>query len=110
MNKSREENNAYWTKHKNAWEGSGLSQSSYSKQEGLCIRTFNYHVRKLNNQSTKQEFKFIEAPLGILGKRVEKEERVSLRVELPNGVAIVLELSAALPLSQVIAVAGALRC
>ena len=108
MSKSRVDE-SYWIKHKVAWESSGLSQRSYSNQEGLCNRKFNYHVKRLTAQSSKRDFKFIEAP-SILVKSPVREEVGRLRLELPNGVAIVLELSADLPLTKVLEVAGAFRC
>jgi hypothetical protein len=108
MNKRRVDE-AYWRKHKESWKSSGLSQRSYSMQEGLCNKKFNYHIKRLDKQSTTQDFKFIEAPINILSKR-ETRERGSLRIELPNRVVIVLDLSAELSLSDVIALAGAARC
>lgn len=107
MSKSRVDE-PYWTKHKEAWSRSGLSQRSYCKQEGMCNKKFNYHIKRLNEGNRKQDFKFIEAPLGILGKKTERAERDNLKVELPNGVIIFLELSTDRTLAQVLEVVGAI--
>ena len=109
MSKSRVDE-IYWIKHKASWESSGLSQRSYSNQEGLCNRKFNYHIKRLNAESSKRDFKFIEAPSRVLGRSPVREDVGRLRMELPNGVVIVLELSADLPLTKVLEVAGAFRC
>lgn len=97
----------YWREQKSTWESSGLSQRSYCKQEGLSYQKFNYHIRKLNDKALLPAFKFIEAPRTILVTKDEEEKQRPVRVELPNGVSVVLELSVALSLSQVIKAAGA---
>lgn len=96
----------YWRRHKASWERSGLSQRRYSTQEGICHKKFNYHLKRLENQSTGEDFKFIEAPINILSKK-DTKERGSVRLELPNRVVIVLDLSAELSLSEALALAGA---
>jgi hypothetical protein len=109
MNESRA-NEEYWAKHKSSWENSGLSQRRYCQEEGLCPRKFNYHLKKLSKEAAKSDFKFIEVPSSILEKKPVKAGRSNLKVELPNGITVVLELSADLTLAQVIEVAGAARC
>ncbi len=95
-------------KYKEAYEGSGLSQSAYCKKEGLPYKRFNYLLHKLNNQATKGAFKFIEARAKEVCAPLIKEERGSVRLELLNGVVVVLEISADLPLSVILnAAAGA---
>lgn len=108
MNKTQIDE-SYWAKQKAAWEESGLSQRKYCKQEGVCNRKFNYHIHRLIRHETKQEFKFIEAPLSHLVKQPSKAEG-RVRLEFPNQVVIVLELSAELTLSRAIEAAGAFRC
>jgi len=36
----------FWQQHITAWRHSGLSQSAYCRQEGLCPSSFRYWLRK----------------------------------------------------------------
>jgi hypothetical protein len=109
MNSNRKEE-TYWQKHKASWEASGLSQRGYSKREGLCNRKFNYHLKRLSKVPAEVGWRFIEVPGSILEKKPENVRGSPVKVELPNGVSLVLELSAVLTLAQVIEVVGAMRC
>jgi hypothetical protein len=100
-----------WLKHKSLWESSGLSQRQYCQGASLCPRKFNYHLKRLSKKkAVTSDFKFIGVPSSILEKKALKEARGTLKIELPNGVSLVLELSADMTLSQVIDVVGAVRC
>ncbi len=105
--KEPQQDKTYWLEHKSAWERSGLSQRRYSAQEGLCNRKFNYHVKKLEQQSNKTRFKFIEATSTISAKSPVGAQG-SIDVRLANGVVVAVTLSAEMTLAQVFELAGAL--
>ncbi|WP_445013420.1 IS66 family insertion sequence element accessory protein TnpA [Maridesulfovibrio hydrothermalis] len=36
-----------WKKHINAWENSGVSQAEYCRKNGISVKTFGYHKRRM---------------------------------------------------------------
>lgn len=113
--KSEKEPEESWARHKEHWESSGLSQRAYCHQSGLNYKKFNSEMLKLNGHQTKRrtksELRFIEAKTPVVLEAVTKKDKVTLRVELPNGASIVLE-NASIDewLPKMIESAGTLSC
>lgn len=45
-NKTQSENQAYWQKHVQQWQSSGLSQAAYCREHQLDQNKLSYHKRK----------------------------------------------------------------
>lgn len=109
MNKKAERED--WLRHESLWKSSGLSQRQYSQSANLCPRRFNYHLKRLNKEgSVSSDFKFIGVKGGALEKNALKDARGGFKIELPNGVSVVVSLSSGMSLAEVISAAGAVRC
>ncbi len=109
MNKNKESED--WSKHKSLWEASGLSQRQYCLGTSLCPRKFNYHLKRLSKEQTVEpEFKFIDVSRRVQKNKPLNSERSLMRIELPNGVVINLELTPDRKLSEVINAVGVMPC
>ncbi|WOG26811.1 IS66 family insertion sequence element accessory protein TnpA [Endozoicomonas sp. 8E] len=52
---TREQKQQYWKDHIEAWQNSGLSQAEYVRRNGLPIKTFGYHKRRLQSAPKPQQ-------------------------------------------------------
>ena len=43
---------AYWSDHVEAWRESGLSQTEYSRREGISIKSLGYWKRRFERESS----------------------------------------------------------
>ncbi len=83
---SLREREAYWKRHVDRWRASGLSQSEYSRQEGLRSNQLSYWYRR--DQLSKEEKERVSSAGFVPLQVVTAVEVENLSVKLPSGVVI----------------------
>ena len=100
---------AFWQDHIKKWEESGLSQSSYCKENQLTLRTFAYQRHMaLNSKRASEEVNFVSIPSP---RPINSASMAALQLMLPNGIRIGVssELSESF-LKMVLTVTGQMTC
>lgn len=97
----------FWKEHISGWKTSGLTQLAYCEQHAISYQSFIYQHNRMNSQSKKTSFNFIEA------KSSEKDlsQTMILQMVLPNGIRLGIGSAVnASVLEAVLTVAGRISC
>ncbi len=84
---SRSMKKAYWQKHNESWQASGLTQQKYCEQENINLTTFSWWRSKGLKNKTCQPSKFIPA---VVKESIPTHSQADIQIVFPNQIKVIL--------------------
>lgn len=81
---------AYWEKHLEKWQASGLTQQKYCQQENINLTTFTWWRSKRLKDKAQPSLTFIPA---LIKEKAPVPSHTDIQIVLPNQVKVILPLN-----------------